>query len=277
VPPRALPPPRSTPWRGPLALALTQTLALACAPAVVVDAPATTSGAGGAATSIYVGRGGSGGAPLDAGAGDAATCGPTHDGVTLRLTTFDGNVYACAPGDAGAGEDVVVLGAIAEIADDHLVVDGCAPGQACPPLRSRLDFAAPGLSPRAPLGAFVELRVHVDPSPCRARAIVQAIPEWAGAPSPAGPGERLVLAAAEGTRDALLDAPFTARRTVDTCGDATPASRAIAFAWPGLAALTVPMGVTTPWPLGGSGRTVDARVLRAFRDEGDVAYWLAEE
>ena len=250
----------------------------------------TTGGVGGYASTVGVGStsgvGGSGGV------GGAPTCKETHDKLTVALSTWQGNSYACEQGSS----DFEFSAEVVDTPGPGLfVLDSCSPAADCIPFISKLSIAAPGIATDVPKGAYVKVHVAIDlfMGGCTQRVQIMNLPTWDGAPNPIMPGEFIWFLGVEASLNAFADTPVMASPEPLGCYPGEPEGCGLHddYRWrfqlagnPADQGIAVQMGDSAYWgvnlPTGFE--YLSAHNLRSFSSGAcdaplEFAYWLKHE
>ena len=259
-----------------------------CGGSVVLEADGSggNGGAGGSNTTTGSGPAGPGpagpGATTSVGAGGAAQCGQTFDGLKLEFQTQNGTLWSCGHEMSQQGE-ITFFAEVLEVWDEGMIVNTCSPTSNCF-TKEALFVSAPGLTLSIPVGAYVQISLSVNkPWGCETHVLIKNLPQWDGVQNPYHSDEHLYLAAGDGGPFPLQGAPFWVETLALNCyPDAPPGCsikddytlRFFQIDQEGNS-VTVPMGGTASWkiliPDGGYPYTV--RNLRSFETGNCDDYW----
>ena len=243
------------------------------------SAASSASGAGGSSSNSSA-TAAVGSSSVTTGSGAGGSCSEPSETVTIALQGADGVNHGCGFGLQNGAGDVVLQGQVAQVAPGVVVVDTCPPNANCAPTLATLSVKAPGYELSLPMGAFVELRMHVEqPMGCGSRLLITSLPEWAGMPNPAGPLDPVLLAASEGLEGTFPEAPFGIDK-VSVCkmgiaGGAEAFSlRFFAAGDPPGSGVTVTQGASVVWSASFQKHgPLMLRNLRSFESGFDDDYW----
>ncbi len=144
------------------------------------------------------------------GAGGGSACKVGGDSFSMEIDRFDGTKYTCVNLVDAAPAPIQ---GVVELSDaGSLTVSECPPDQpSCLGEITTVTFAAPGLMmPMIPIGNYVEIEfdIALTQAGCAQRLQITDLPLWDGLGNPGGQDRDLWLAAADGTPDPFIDAPF---------------------------------------------------------------------
>lgn len=146
------------------------------------------------------------------GSGGAGSCYETHDSFDMRLAGPDGSSWGCGVAGSTQGE-FVFQAAIVESNGNDYTLDACPPNADCMPSLYKLSISAPGLYSYIPVGAYVQVSVHVyQPWGCEHALQVKNLPSWGGLPNPYYADDRVWFIGADGSATTFGDTPFTIGR-----------------------------------------------------------------
>jgi hypothetical protein len=263
----------------------------ACNGNVIIDNPsvAASSSSGGSGSGS---AGGTSGVVGSSGVGGAPSCKETHDTLSVTLSTWKGETFACGQGNS----DTDFYAAVLDTPGPGLfVLDSCSPGADCIPFISKLSITAPGLATDVPKGAYVKVHVAIDDfmGGCAQRIEIKNLPFWDGAPNPVMPGDFVWFLGVDGTVTAFVDSWFTAAPEPLSCypGQQGGCGLHDDYRWhfqlpnnPAEPGVLVPMGDTVYWgaPLPNGFEYVSAHNLRSLSTgacdgPNDFAYWIKHE
>lgn len=140
-------------------------------------------------------------------------CVEGHEAFEMRLATPAGAVWSCAEGQSSEQGDLAFSAAVVGVSGNTLTLDACSPAADCMPMLHTLEFSAPGLTSYIPVGAYVEVSVHVAaPWGCEHSLQIRNLPSWDGYPNSAYQDDRVWVVASDGSTYTFADTPFTIER-----------------------------------------------------------------
>lgn len=206
-------------------------------------------------------------------------CIETHESFKATLEEPDGSVIGCYVTGQTLPLELTMQAAVVEAQGSTIVLDTCGPTADCSgPIIHRLVIDSPNFYTYIPAGAFVELRMDLEPAwiGCIHRVTLTNLPSWGGVPNPV-PEKRVWLAGSEGYQGSMDGAPFTAEAvplgcTYPNADCAQHEDYEWLFTTPSSPeGVHVPMGQTMIWS--DSSASYQVRNLRSFSSGNCDDYW----